>query len=164
MKVERSVQKALLERLNEAKPNAVSPSELKDLIDDMKQLTACCLYLHEHGLVRATISKFMSGESELLAAEITADGVDLLRKYGGQATILEVNTITFHEDEIRHLIEARVLEAKLSDTDKQDLLQTLHQAPADSIRHLTMQLLDAGLENLPRAIQLVRTCIWNSRA
>ncbi|CAN7418941.1 hypothetical protein LJR232_002569 [Aquipseudomonas alcaligenes] len=164
MKVERSVQKALLERLNDANPNAVGSSELMDLIDDMKQLTACCLYLHEHGLVRATITDYLSGGSELASVKITARGTDFIRKDGGLSAILGVVTINFHEEVIRHLVEDRILQAGLPEIEKHGVLEALKRAPGDSIKHLTTRLLDAGLENLPRAIQLVQTCIRDTPA
>ncbi|HGM8039270.1 hypothetical protein [Pseudomonas aeruginosa] len=78
MKIDRTTQKAVLDRLADAYPNPVHTDGLSDLFDDTKMLTACCAYLHEHGLARAKISEFLSEGRELLYAEITAKGIDFL--------------------------------------------------------------------------------------
>lgn len=72
MKIDRTIQKAVLDRLADAYPNPVHTDGLSDLFDDTKMLTACCAYLHEHGLIRAKITDFMSEGRELLYAEISA--------------------------------------------------------------------------------------------
>ncbi|MCH0737870.1 hypothetical protein [Pseudomonas aeruginosa] len=60
MKIDRTTQKAVLDRLADAYPNPVQTDGLSDLFDDTEMLTACCAYLHEHGLIRAKITDFMS--------------------------------------------------------------------------------------------------------
>lgn len=162
MRIDRSVQRAVLERLATAYPRQVDFDGLADLFDENEDMTWCCRYLHEHGLVRANFTAFFDGSQEVLFAEITARGLDFLEDDGGLSAILGVVTIKFHEDVIRQMIEARILQADLPEPDKQGILQALRQAPADSIKHLTTRLLDAGLENLPRAVQLVQTWIQSA--
>lgn len=162
MRIDRSVQRALLDRLAAAYPRQVDFDGLADLFDENKDMAWCCKYLHEHGLVRAKITDYMDGTQAVLFAEITAKGLDFLEDDGGLSAILGVVTIKFHEDVIRQLVEARLAQADLPEPERNKLLQALRQAPADSIKHLTTRLLDAGLENLPRAVQLVQTWIQSA--
>ncbi|HBP4622255.1 TPA: hypothetical protein L6A42_03770 [Pseudomonas aeruginosa] len=164
MKIDRSVQRAVLDRLADAYPRQVDFDDLADLFDENEDMTWCCKYLHEHGLVRASITGHMNGPQEVLHVGITAKGLDFLEDDGGLSAILGVVTIKLHEDLIRQLVESRLLQAELPDAEKQGMLQALKQAPADSIKHLTTRLLDAGLENLPRAVQIVQTWIQSGPA
>lgn len=103
-----------------------------------------------------------AGPPSVVAAKITAKGIDFLADDGGLSAILGVVTIKFHDDAIRQLVEAKILQSDAPEAEKQGLIQALRQAPADSIKHLTTRLLDAGLENLPRAVQIVQTWIQSA--
>lgn len=160
LKIDRTIQKAVLDRLADAYPNPVHTDGLSDLFDDTRMLTACCAYLHEHGLIRAKITDFMSEGRELLYAEISAKGIDFLADDGGLSAILGPVTIKFHEDSLRQMIELRLAKAsdqQVAPEEKTQLVQALRGLPADSIKHLTTRLLDLGMDNLPRAVEIVRT-------
>lgn len=162
MKIGRNVQRTVLDRLAAAYPRHIDFDGLADLFDKNEDMTWCCKYLHEHGLVRAKITDYVDGSQEVLYAEITAKGLDFLEDDGGLSAILGVVTIKFHDDAIRQLVEAKILQSDAPEAEKQGLIQALRQAPADSIKHLTARLLDAGLENLPRAVQIVQTWIQSA--
>lgn len=50
-------------------------------------------------------------------------------------------------------------EADLPREEKSRLLEAVRDLPGESIKHLTTRLLDAGLENLPRAVELIRSVL-----
>lgn len=77
MKIDRSVQRAVLDRLADAYPRQVDFDDLADLFDENEDMTWCCKYLHEHGLVRASITGHMNGPQEVLHVGITAKGARL---------------------------------------------------------------------------------------
>ncbi|OLU16840.1 hypothetical protein BVH01_09715 [Pseudomonas sp. PA1(2017)] len=137
MRIDRSVQRAVLERLATAYPRQVDFNGLADIFDENEDMAWCCKYLHEHGLVRAKITDYMDGIQAVLFAQITAKGLDFLEDDGGLSAILGVVTIKFHEDAIRQMIETRILQADLPEPDRQGILQAPRQAPADSIKHRT---------------------------
>lgn len=90
---------------------------------------------------------------------ITASGMDFLADDGGIGAILGVVTVKLHEDTIKQLIEARIAASDLPEEEKRPLLQTVRELPGESIKHLTTKLLDAGLENVPRLVELIRTAL-----
>ncbi|MNN90443.1 hypothetical protein D3C81_2083910 [compost metagenome] len=85
--------------------------------------------------------------------------MDFLADDGGMSAILGTVTIKFHQDTLRQLIELRLENAQLPEAEKGSLLKTVRELPADSIKHLTTKLLDLGMENLPRAVELIRTAL-----
>ncbi|WNB79610.1 MULTISPECIES: hypothetical protein [unclassified Stenotrophomonas] len=101
----------------------------------------------------------LDGRLTLSFAKITAKGMDFLAGDGGLGAILGVVTIKLHEETLRHLIEAKVLESDLPQTQKQRLLDQLRQLPAETTKHLATQLVDAGLKNWPAAFLLLRNAV-----
>jgi hypothetical protein len=82
--------------------------------------------------------------------------MDFLADDGGLGAILGVVTIKLHDDTIRELIASKIMDAPLSQPDKQKLLDQLRALRGDSIKHLTMKLLDAGLENWTAALPVIQ--------
>lgn len=164
MKIDRELQRRMLEQLAEAYPNALGKEALKAITPDISLLTSNASYLKEHRLIEAGFTEYLSEPKQVIQALITARGLDFLADDGGLSAILDTVTIKFHEEDIRKLIEARLGQADLPEQEKSGLLQALREAPADAIKHLTQELLGAGLENLPGAVQIVRTWILGGLA
>ena len=159
MKLDRAYQLQVLQYLADAEPRYIGIEEWMQK-QDPEKFASTLLYLEGHGLV----------ESNLLITEsvrrlihfngfpkITSKGRDFIEQDGGLSAILGVVTIKFHEDTIRDLIASKITKSDLPPAEKRKWLDSLRELPADSIRHLTMTLLDKGLEYLPTAIRLIGT-------
>lgn len=134
-------------------PEQVFPDrEMSDEEDD-KYMTNL-LYLEEHDLIHAGLQQALGGEWISSGAKITARGLDFLANDGGLTAILGVVNET-----IRDLIEARIQDSDLPPDEKTGLLHQLKELRGESIKHLTMKLLDAGLENLPAALPLIQKAL-----
>lgn len=65
-------------------------------------------------------------------------------------------------DNFKAILEKRINQTDLPPADKQSMIDSLQELPSESIKHLTMKLLDEGLENLPNAILLIGTYLGMS--
>lgn len=155
MKLDRSLQLSILTELAEHYPVPVSPAKMGSTDEHVANLA----YLTEHGLIDTTFRRHATGIVLNSMVKITASGMDFLADDGGITAIRGVVTIKFHEDTLRQIIELRLEEADLPREEKSRLLEALRELPGESIKHLTTKLLDAGLENLPRAVELIRSVL-----
>lgn len=160
MKLDRELQRAILECLAEAYPRATSA--VYSIRPDEDQVIANLCYLDELGLLESGVRLGVGIGGTVTGAKITARGLDFLEDDGGVSAILGTVTIKLHEDTLRQLIEARILGADIPEDEKTGILKALKQAPAESIKHLTLRLLDSGLEQLPKAVQILQTCLQSA--
>lgn len=150
----RALQLEMLRRLKEAYPNPVNVQLWKD-----PGLAANLHYLHEHELANVIFSARISAEAKPLQAKLTAKGVDFLQQDGGLSAILGVVTIKLHDDTIKSLIEARIMQSDLPQPDKHRYLDALRDLPAESTKHLVMRLVDMGLDQGAQAISAIGTLL-----
>ncbi|OOF85119.1 hypothetical protein [Rodentibacter ratti] len=94
-------------------------------------------YLNEHGLINIYPN-----------FKITAKGIDFITDDGGLSAILNVQTITLHQDTIQIIIEA-INQSALNPTDKQKFVDELKSLPAESTKHILFELLSKGIANFP---------------
>lgn len=161
MKLDRALQLEILEFLSDhyAKmPEQVFPDREMTPEEDDKYTTNL-LYLEEHGLIDAGLQQGLDGDWMSSGAKITAAGLDFLANDGGLTAILGVVTVKLHDETIRDLIAARIQDSNLPPEEKTGLLAQLRELRGESIKHLTMKLLDAGLENLPAALPLIQKAL-----
>lgn len=160
MKLDRALQLRILQVLAASYPEPFFRFPGKnDLGANSYEVISNLFYLHEHKLVSCTFINDDDGLDINGSVRITADGLDFLEADGGLSAILGTVTIKFHEDSLKQLIELRLSEAQLPTEEKHRLLQSVRELPADSIKHLTTRLLDLGMDNLPRAVELIRTIL-----
>lgn len=160
MKLNREVQRKILERLQEEYPRHVlntqgtTPDFFHHTFRDCahSEVAANIKYLHEHGLVEWHP---WSGQGSQEYARITAKGMDFLADDGGLSAILGVVTIKLHDDTLKSLIEAKIVESDLPQSDKRRWLDQLRSLPAETTKHLAMKLVDLGLANVPVAIAAI---------
>ncbi|WNW46415.1 hypothetical protein RUU60_09245 [Escherichia coli] len=166
-KYDRALQLEILNALIDCAPNALSNEQeeaLNQKFDNYDHFVACMLYLEMHGLVRAPFIKSQTlGEGNRYifnshACYITERGIDFLLDDGGLSAILKVQTIRLHNDTIVAL-EDIIRVANMPEDQKKGLISKLRELPADAIKHLTLQLLTQGVQNLPRALQLIQTAL-----
>ncbi len=159
MKLDRELQLRILNALADKYPETAFDI-LKEIEAPRADGVANLVYLTEHRLVTAKFASFDGLPMDISGSQrITAAGLDFLADDGGVGAILGTVTIKFHEDSLKHLIERRLTEAQLPPAEKNRLLQSVRELPADSIKHLTTRLLDLSMDNLPRAIELIRTAL-----
>lgn len=156
-KLERELQGQLLQRLSEGYPEFVEARHLQPIAPGTA-LRVNIAYLDEHGLVEAKFVYSLDG-MQLLSAKITANGLDFLANDGGLGAILGVVTVRLHEDTLKQLVEARIHASDLPEPDKRKFLDQLRELPAETTKHLWLKLVDAGLENWPRALPLLQNML-----
>lgn len=160
MQLDRDFQRALLTQLANAYPE---PANLAGIfITDPASQTkyiANMLYLEAHGLLQAGIRRGLNGHYSSFPASITARGLDFLADDGGLSAILGTVTIKIHDETIRDLIAMKIAASDLPEEEKGPLLQSIQELPGEAVKHVTMSLIDAGLENLRAALPAIRGAI-----
>ncbi|MBW9336224.1 hypothetical protein FEE59_22155 [Herbaspirillum sp. RU 5E] len=159
MALDRQYQKQLLEMLGNCYPESFRDHQFfKEMsAEDEHRYAANMLYLEEHGLVISSIRTSLNSGYTFANPKITARGLDFLADDGGLSAILNVVTIKFHEETILQLIGDKIDQSDLPPPEKKKWTDALRSLPAESIKHLTMKLLDKGLENLPAALPVIQT-------
>lgn len=163
MRLTRDLQLKILHALADAHPEGLffegGPFQWESN-EEEATLISNVIYLEEHGLLhsgfrrRGTISD--NGYIEAAETTITAAGMDFLADDGGLRAILGVVTVRLHDDTIRDLIASKLQDSDLPPPEKQRLIDQLRALRGESIKHLTMKLLDAGLENWPAALPAIQ--------
>ncbi|MCS3405421.1 hypothetical protein NYE92_22355 [Pantoea sp. B566] len=166
-KYDRALQLEILNALIDCAPGTLDKNQerdLKDKFDNYEHFVACMLYLEMHDLVRSPFLKSHPLGSGIIyifnsdACSITEKGIDFLLDDGGLSAILKVQTVRLHNDTIVAL-EDIIRVANMPEDQKKGLISKLRELPADSIKHLTLQLISQGVQNLPRALQLIQTAL-----
>lgn len=152
MAISRSLQGEILHRLADIYPDDLDVQEWQETEPDLR---ANLYYLLEHDLISGIDSGALDGNT-IVFAKITATGLDFLADDGGLTAILGVVTVKLHDETIRELIAARIQDSDLSPEHKTGLLDQLRELRGESIKHLTMKLLDVGLENAHKAVPLIQ--------
>lgn len=157
MKLDRALQRALLEELRDYYPRRSQSAYQSDGHSQVECINNL-LYLEEHGLVESGVKLGFNSETVTVTqARITARGMDFLEEDGGLGAVLGTVTIKIHEDTLREILERKILESDAPAEEKSRLAQAVKGLSAEAIKHLTLKLLDEGLASLPGAIALIGT-------
>ncbi|MDE2124951.1 MAG: hypothetical protein KGJ65_15005, partial [Betaproteobacteria bacterium] len=145
--LDRELQRELLTNMAEHYPRAWDFRDyLKNVPEsDEQKLAANLQYLDEHGLAQSGLRIGLDGHLSFSLPQITAQGMDFLQDDGGLAAILGVVTIRLHDDTIKSLVEAKIRESDLPQTEKSRLASAVRALPAEVTKHLTLKLVDIGL-------------------
>lgn len=158
MKLDRALQREILELLSDHyagnRQDVFEQREMTEEEDD--KYTTNLLYLEAHGLIESGLEQFMDGTWGSAGARITARGLDFLADDGGLTAILGTVTVKLHDDTVRELVALRIEQSDLQPDEKAGLLGQLKALRGESMKHLTMKLLDAGLENAPKALPVIQ--------
>lgn len=156
--LDRAFQLRLLEQLRHYHPHS-HVGRWQELDSDENKVKGTLFYLREHGLIEtdAQVEKRFGGGFAYSSSRITAKGLDFLEDDGGISAILGVQVVKLHDETIRELIIQRVMQADLAPPEKRRLIDGLRELRGESIKHLTMKLLDAGLDNGPDALRWIAT-------
>lgn len=160
MKLDRQLQKELLEKMANAYPNRINVHYITSSTEEgfVAKYVANMAYLEEHGLAHSGLHRGLSDIS-ISDPKITAKGMDFIADDGGLSAILGTVTVKLHDETLRALLALTIEKADLTQPDKQKLLDELRELPAESIKHLTLKLLDKGLESLPAALAVIQTAM-----
>lgn len=163
MKLDRDLQRKILERLAAAYPHGLSSAEYDQLTEGVEEVVfdANLYYLTQHELIDDCLRFAASGEIMINLGQMTctAKGMDFLADDGGLGAILGTVTVKLHEDTLRQLIEAKVQSSNLPEEQKNGILKALREAPGETTKQLITKLVDLGMENVPKAIPLIQTLL-----
>lgn len=152
MKLDRTLQKQLLDLLAKAYPEPVLHADLSKRFytahTDPLALSVNIAYLVEHQLI-------YRDETSPLAYHCTARALDMLAADGG-ITAICTSTILLQENTLRSLLELRILQSDLTEEEKTSCLQGLKNLPVSGIKHLTLGLIDSALSEWPQALEHIR--------
>lgn len=157
-KFDRTRQRAILMAARDAFPDQIDCSEgiagntAAEAISDIR-------YLEGHDLLVVAAPIFLDQDDCDVSITITSKGIDFLEDDGGLAAVLDVVTVRLHDDTIKSLIEAKILEADLPLPDKERYVDALRELPAESTKHLAMKLIDVGLANAPAAWSAIQNAL-----
>lgn len=165
-KYDRDLQRKLLLSLYDARPHPLPFEQLQELERDFGSddcFTDNLIYLREHGLIDCNLQVTSNGSRNSFywapdTLKLTCDGVDFVRDDGGLGAILNVKTIKLHNDTLT-AIEDIISAANIPADQKKGLISKLRELPADAIKHLILQLLTQGVQNLPVALQLIEKAL-----
>ncbi len=149
--LDRAYQRELLNELA-----ALYPKRGTFQTDDRNRLVVNLHYLTEHGLINAEFPRLLSGEVQYGPALITAKGLDFIQDDGGLSAILGVVTVKLHDDTIRRLLIDKVQASEEPDGVKERLVDAIKSAPAETLKTVVQKTLEAGIQSLPNAVQLLQ--------
>lgn len=162
MKLNRDLQLSILRKLEDAYPDdAREASDEIFKLDSQDTVIANLLYLEAHGLIVSGLGRSIGGNWHINSAQlsITHLGLDFLADDGGLSAVLGVVTIKLHDDTIKNLVEAKILQSDLPPPEKKRWLDQLRSLPAETTKHLVLKLVDKGLEAGPAALAAIGTVL-----
>ena len=156
-KFDREMQLLILKAAAQAYPSTTNSSQFlnQGFFTNQEKAMANTCYLMEHGLIRCVSNERFSFDDMADCLIATKDGIDFLLADGGLGAILNVQTIRLHNDTVI-AIEDLIALSSIPEHEKASIVSKLRELPADTIKHLTLQLLTQGALHLPVAIQLIQ--------
>lgn len=127
-------------------------------VENRDKFVAVINYLYGHQMIDNRIETNINGEYIFTGiVTITERGIDFLRADGGLTALLDITTIKFHPDDLNLILQNAINSSDSTPAQKQTMRDALKQLPAESIKHLTMTLLDKGVSALPGLLPLIQT-------
>ena len=153
MKLNRPMQLEVLTTLREAYPEEMEISSIPG--SDQKDFQGNLFYLLQYGLVHAQALRDLPGRKEIFSASITAKGLDFLEDDGGIGAVLASITVKFDAENIRSLLEDKILASALPTDQKQTLAKRVRGFSGDVLKSITLKLLERALEHPEQLITLL---------
>ena len=156
---DRNLQLKILELAVEEYPEQINsiPLELSSLDD--KTLLQNIAYLRDVGLILGGIEESFDGiEPALDLISATNDAVNLLSDEGSISASLKIVTVKLHDETLSALREF-IAQNVPDPEERKGYLQRLKELPADATKHIVLQLLGKGLNQIPDAIQWLQTVL-----
>ena len=161
MQIDRALQKEILEIAKTAYPNPIYEKQ-NQLLWKKPEFVSNIFYLNEHGLIESHYNKPSSSADShpiIMAVKITCSGIDFLEDDGGLSAILNKILIKFDDRDLEKLLVSKLSESNLPATEKNKIMETIKNLPAEGIKTVYTHLLNQGLKNLqdlPQAIERIQ--------
>jgi hypothetical protein len=153
-KLDRSLQLEILTYLKGIYPE-INTDVYLSIFKDKGDLKGNLKYLYEHGLINANISKTLNSPFAIMVTGITNKGLDLLEDDGGLSAIFNTVTVRFDADNIRSILEQKVLSLPVSDRERSSLLDQIRRLPEQALKELMTKLIGVGLDHAPTLAQWI---------
>lgn len=167
MRLDRTFQNKILTLSAEHYPRPIKADEIEGFLeadnDEEKEhiIATNLMYLQQHGLIEdGAIIVDMGYHFTFGYVVITHDGLDFIADDGGLSAILGVVTIKFEADQLRLLLESKIMESDLPLTDKYRLIDQLRALPGESIKHLITKVVDLGWDNLGSLVRIIQSSLF----
>lgn len=159
MKLDRDMQRKVLEACRDMYPQAADPMKLLAACDveDFEPFMANVAYLTEHGLVDCKLLRVQNGPPALGPCTITARGLDFLVDDGGLTAILGTVVVKLHADTIRAMLLAKAEASSLPAPEKSALRKQIEALPASALQAATSRLAQEGLAQVTDLVQWIRS-------
>jgi hypothetical protein len=147
MNLDRIMQREILEGLKNSYPNDLEVTEIPHF--DENDFQPNLFYLMEHGLIESEkkTEDLRLKTKRINSARITANGLDFLEDDGGIRAILKTITVKFDAENIRSLIEDKIIKSNFSKSEQKSLLEKLKGYSGEALKAITLKLMEIGLEN-----------------
>lgn len=151
-RLNRDLQRRVLEHLAEFYPDGVQRMDLAFHDIEAKVLAANIRYLFEHGLVTTRWMETNTGGLEHGGVYLTAKGNDFLADDGGLSAILGVVTIKLHEDTLKQLLLDGIEASSEPPSMKAKLADQIRSLPADVTKQVVLEAAKDGMRQLPNLV------------
>lgn len=153
MKIERELQLKLLLKMKESYPESIDIQKEFENHND-PNLHANLFYLEEHELIEAKAKRedVFGAPCQIFRARITAKGLDFLEDDGGLSAILNKIIISFDIENIRKMLNEKIVKLSIEEEKKKTFMEKIKQMPAIVLKNVCIKLIEKGIENLPEII------------
>ncbi|MGB6926390.1 MAG: hypothetical protein ACKVLO_02400 [Pseudomonadales bacterium] len=164
MLLDREMQLSILTELSEVYPSSIELDGRYEFGTELyRKFIANLAYLEAHKLISeksVLISRSIGDHfAQPNRSSITHIGMDFLADDGGLSAILGVVTIKFEAEQFRTILESMILSSNLPTERKQTMIDALRELPAESIKHLTTRIVDAGWDNLDSLMTIIQNSL-----
>src|SRR3990170_6064686 len=122
MNLDRQLQRQILEYLKEFYVSELADINKQEFFKH-PEYEANAKYLYEHKLIDGAVSKTNIKLFALHIPRITKDGLDFLEDDGGISAILKTVTIKLDVENIRTLLEDKIISSTLPETERKTLIE-----------------------------------------
>jgi len=146
MKLDRNMQLIILTTLSQEYPNEMIVKNIPESSSDNFQ--ANLFYLSEHNLIKpVAVSKTLSSPTYMITAKITAEGLDFLADDGGLGAILNAITVKFDAENIKTILEDKIISSNLSEEQKKTLTEKIKNFTGEALKTIAIKLIEKGIEH-----------------
>lgn len=143
--LDRQLQLQILNRLRDEYPEFMEINKFLDAND--KKIQANLFYLAEHNLIEPSAIREAFGVPRMMMlAKITSRGLDFLEDDGGLGAILRVVTVRFDAENIKTLLEEKILQSNISDEQKKSVIHKLKSFSGEILKSIILKLVEKGIE------------------
>lgn len=161
---DRALQFRLLELAVDAYPDPIRRQEIPNEIlnIDEKKLLQNIAYLRDENMISDGVIGGLNGSSPAIdLIRATKNAINLLTEEGSISASLKVVTVKLHDDSlavIRDFINQNVADPE----ERKGYLQRIKELPADATKHIVLELLGKGLNQIPNVALWLQTALHSS--